>query len=147
MEREKGREPLPGQQIKEGLPYSASSRSRSVGRGGGGGGGRSRQRQGREGKARQGKGKARQHTRSCLFPGRRASAANIHHYFSIFSRTRTSSRSRCHPTSPTYAPSLLPYCAPASQLLDRRASREEEHTLAAGSQPKSFSAPQAAADM
>jgi len=49
------------------------------------------------------------------------------------------------PTS--YAPSLLPYCAPASQLLDRRASREEEHTLAAGSQPKSFSAPQAAADM
>lgn len=55
MGREKGREPLPGQQIKEGLPYSASSRSRQVGRGGGGsgGGGRSRQRQGREGKARQ----------------------------------------------------------------------------------------------
>lgn len=142
MGREKGREPLPGQQIKEGLPYSASSRSRQVGRGGGGsgGGGRSRQRQGRE-------GKARQRTRSCLFPGRRASAANTHHYFSIFSRARTSSRSRCHPTYLTYASSLLPYCAPASQLFDRRASREEEHTLAAGSQPKSCSAPQAAVDM
>lgn len=42
---------------------------------------------GKGGKARQGKGKgkgkARQRTRSCLFPGRRASAANIHHYFSI----------------------------------------------------------------
>lgn len=104
---------------------------------------------GKGGKARQGKGKgkARQRTRSCLFPGRRASAANIHHYFSIFSRTRTSSRSRCHPTYLTYASSLLPYCAPASQLFDRRASREEEHTLAAGSQPKSCSAPQAAVDM
>lgn len=65
----------------------------------------------------------------------------------LFSRTRTSSRSRCHPTYLTYASSLLPYCAPASQLLDRRASREEEHTLAAGSQPKSCSAPQAAVDM
>lgn len=105
---------------------------------------------GKGGKARQGKAKARQGSAPdhvCSRAEGRQPRIFIIRYFSIFSRTRTSSRSRCHPTSPTYAPSLLPYCAPASQLLDRRASREEEHTLAAGSQPKSFSAPQAAADM